>query len=65
MVEIFKKMGNWFIANPWQSWLKSKLQNFWQYSNFKEEFRKELKEIKDDILRIEKIIWQKLTGWRK
>jgi len=64
-VEIWKKMGNWFIANPWQSWFKPRLQNFWQYSNFKEEFRKELKEIKDDILRIEKIIWQKLTGWRK
>ena len=64
MVEIFKKMGNWLTSNFW-SWLKPWFQNFWQQFDFKEEFRKELREMKDDILRIEKIIWQKLTGWRK
>ena len=63
-LEIWKKMTNWFLTNIW-SWLKGKIQSFWQNINLKEEFQKELKEMRNDIFRIEKIIWQKLIGWLK
>lgn len=57
---IWKKMWDWFDVNIWlKVWPKGKSELEKRKSIIKEEFKKEKKELKTELPRVEKSLWER------